>query len=458
MGRFSTSAQLALTFQTALSHNPALGGDTQFPCRTNNRETILFVSDIRQTLLSKRPLRTLAIVGFATVLVCLVAGIAGLLVYGGRTQAKLRDLQVSEVKLTSVRTVASASGRLAASESRLISATSPGRIVQLPVKTGDLLVQGQVVAKLVNPAIVNEETAAVAALSLGVATTERAAVDHQVQIVRSRTALSDAIANAEVAELQAKAEETLAASGVISKLQARKSQLEAETARQRVEDERQSVKLLESLGQQVDAAGRAQVKSLEAALRLAKSQLEGLAIIAPNSGVVEEVLVEIGGELVAGSPVARAYDPTNMVALLDVPERQAARVEESQAVQVQLLGVEVEGEVSNVSPVAKDGAVSIEVKLLDQLPAGARPELRVRADIQMKLSQPVLTVSMPDYVGEAANAKVYVLTGREARLQDVEFGDVQDGQVEVKSGLKSGDVVIVSGIKQMSDIEVLEIQ
>lgn len=416
------------------------------------------MSDIRQTLLSKRPPRTLAIMGFATVLVCFVAGIAGFLVYGGRTQVKLRDLQVSEVKLTSVRTVATASGRLAASESRLISATSPGRVVQLPVKTGDLLVQGQVVAKLANPAIVNEEAAAGAALSLGVASTERAAVDHHVQIVRSRTALSDAIANAEVAELQAKAEETLAASGVISKLQARKSQLEAETARQRVESERQSVKLLESLGEQVEAAGRAQVKSLEAAQRLAKSQLEGLSIIAPNSGVVEEVLVEFGQELVTGSPVARAYDPTNMVVLLDVPERQAARVEKSQTVQVQLLGIKVEGEVSHVSPVAKDGAVSIEVRLLDQLPTGARPELRVRADIQTKLFQPVLSVSMPDYAGEAANAKVYVLAGREARLQHVEFGDAQDGQVEVKSGLKSGDVIIVSGLKEKSDIKVLDVQ
>ena len=390
------------------------------------------------------------------ILVVVIGGWAGSS-WSPKGQIARTDVSVSAVRRASGRRVAIVSGKVIAEVPRLISAAVAGRAEQVSAEVGQHVKKGELLLQLTNPSVLDAQLTASAQLAAGRLDAERAAADIRVLVLSKQGEVSDAKAQAAIAQLQAEAERRLADAGVVSSLQARKSELLAENLRQRVGEAEQALKIITSLLESVRKAGESQIESLLANERLKKFEVEALQLIAPMAGIIQELPVTEGQEVSAGAVLVRMYDPESLSVELQVPERQANAVKKGFAVNLQIAGRNLRGQVSRVFPTVKDGSVvvSVAVQMADM--TDARPELRVEAEIFDPSSAGMLVVQAPPNSIPNSVASVFVISGEVAERREVRFGSVVGGLAEVEAGLLEGETIIVSGLDGIQGYDVLRV-
>jgi membrane fusion protein, multidrug efflux system len=196
------------------------------------------------------------------------------------------------------------------------------------------------------------------------------------------------------------------------------------------------------------AAARAQIKTAEA--RLAKSFLT-----APMTGVVALRGVNVGDRLEnmgSGSPAFRIVDNSLLDLTVSVPSSHLASVRVGQTVDFStdsLPGRAFAGKVMFINPeidaASRSAKVIAEVRNTDgQLKGGAFAKGRIVVGTRKGVLQ-VPREALVNWNPEARTAEVYVVRGEAADRREVKTGAMNDGSVEVTSGLQANDQVITRG-------------
>ena len=195
-----------------------------------------------------------------------------------------------------------------------------------------------------------------------------------------------------------------------------------------------------------NAAQQSRVDNLEAVYDLRKRQVDALKVKAGMEGVLQEVPVSVGQRVTAGTTLARVARPDQLKAQLRIPETQAKDVRVGQQASIDTRNGVVAGNVSRVAPSVQDGTVLVDVALLPPLPQGARTDLSVDGTIEIERLQNVLYVGRPAYGQADAKVEMFKLIdgGKEAVRVPVKLGRSSVNTIEILSGLKPGDQVILS--------------
>jgi HlyD family secretion protein len=99
-----------------------------------------------------------------------------------------------------------------------------------------------------------------------------------------------------------------------------------------------------------------------------------------------------------------------------------------------------------IDPAAQNGTVGVDVQLLGALPAGARPDLSVDGTIEIERLTNVLYVGRPAYGQPESTVGLFVKEpgSNTAVRRNVKLGQSSTTYMQIISGLKEGDVVILS--------------
>jgi HlyD family secretion protein len=102
--------------------------------------------------------------------------------------------------------------------------------------------------------------------------------------------------------------------------------------------------------------------------------------------------------------------------------------------------------VSRISPSVIEGTVEVDVEFSEALPKDARPELTVDGEIMVAALNNTLFVERPAYSQNFRKMRVFKLSedGNFADKVPVEFGRGSASKIEIVSGLKNNDRIIVS--------------
>lgn len=205
----------------------------------------------------------------------------------------------------------------------------------------------------------------------------------------------------------------------------------------------------------------ADLRAAEAAVAAAKAEQERGQIRAPISGMVSQMPMTAGGAVEPGTSVAQivALDP--MLAVVEVAERQLAGLKVGDSAAVKLVTGEVaEGAIRFISPTASEGTRTyrLEVEIDNRSGAirdgvTAEVELRLAAADAVRIPRSALTFS--------AEGKLSIRTvGADGAVASVPVRIVEDGRDEIwLSGPRSGDQVIVQGqdfVKDGQRVEAVE--
>jgi HlyD family secretion protein len=194
------------------------------------------------------------------------------------------------------------------------------------------------------------------------------------------------------------------------------------------------------------AVQQAAVEQFRALYELKKSQVEALRVRAGVNGVLQQVPVEVGQRVAVGTNLARVVQPEKLKAELKIPETQAKDVAMGQKAEVDTRNGIIQGRVSRIDPAAKDGTVTVDVKLEGALPQGARPDLSVDGTIEIERLTDVLYVGRPTFGQPNSQVTLFKLDadGKGATRSQVKLGRSSVNTIEILEGLRVGDQVVLS--------------
>lgn len=359
-------------------------------------------------------------------------------------------------EITIVETV-SATGKIQPEIEVKVSSQVSGEIIELPVKEGQIVKKGQLLAKI-NPDL----------YSSGV---ERSVSNYS----GTKASLSQAEASFKEAQSNYQRSKTLFEKGIISKSDWDKATATFEAAKASRE------------------SAYFNVKSASASVKEAKDNLGRTLIYAPADGTISVLNVELGEKILgtqqmAGTEILRVANLNNMEVEVDVNENDIVKVTIGDTAKIQVdayLKKEFKGIVTSISNSASatttaDQVTNFKVKvrilkesyqdLLQGKPASYspfRPGMTATVDIITTRKEKVIGIPLSAVVMKADTSAVnkndlgkeddekqkpksdkkfecvFVKNGTKAKIKIVKTGIQDDTNIEIVSGLQKGEEVIV---------------
>jgi membrane fusion protein (multidrug efflux system) len=193
---------------------------------------------------------------------------------------------------------------------------------------------------------------------------------------------------------------------------------------------------------------RFDLESAKASLNLAKLELSYTNVTAPISGVVAQRMVKQGNLVGLNSPVYRVVNTQYLEAVMNVPEREMARIKTGMPVAMMvdaIPGQPFSGRVDRVSPVMDSGSGTFRVTLAFDSQQVLRAGMFGRFEIMYDRRENVLTIPRTALLDDESEPAVFVVRAEKSIRVPVKLGFTNGEIAEVVSGLKAGDKVITAG-------------
>ncbi len=343
---------------------------------------------------------------------------------------------------------------------RFISAQVEGRIERIPNLPGVTVSPDTVLVDMSNPETQQNAAEAFAQLKAAQADADNLRAQLATQLLNQQSVVTTALSDSAQADLQAEANKKLSVDGLIPEITLKLSVLKAEMLHKSVAIEQDKYKKAEASAEAQNAAQKSRVDNLEAVYDLRKHQVDSLTVRAGLAGVLQEVPVQMGQRVTAGTTLARVARPDQLKAQLRIPETQAKDVRVGQKAAVDTRNGIADGIVSRVAPSVQDGTVLVDVALQAPLPQGARTDLSVDGTIEIERLENVLYVGRPAYGQAQSKVEMFRLTpdGKQAARVPVMLGRSSVNTIEIVSGLKPGDQVILSDTSAQDGFPVIALK
>jgi HlyD family secretion protein len=152
-----------------------------------------------------------------------------------------------------------------------------------------------------------------------------------------------------------------------------------------------------------------------------------------------------------GTLIAKVAQPWKLKAELKIAETQAKDIILGQSAEIDTRNGIIKGEVSRIDPAVVNGTVTVDVRLIGELPQGARPDLSVDGTVELERLAEVLYVGRPVFGQAHSTIGLFKLDpdGRGAERVQVRLGRSSVNTIEIVQGLKVGDQVILSDMSDM---------
>ena len=337
-------------------------------------------------------------------------------------------------------------GTLTPEDIRWIPATTQGRVEKIILRPGTQVKSGDVILELTNPQL--EQQLQDAQLKLGAAEAGLANIKVQLNndLLQQRATSATVEADYNKAKMQAQMNEALAKDQLVSDLVLKQSQGDAQSLeiRNQISKDQLASKAA-SMKAQMDVQ-QSLVDQARAFLRLTQQQRDELKVRAGLDGMLQLVPVEVGQQVAPGTNLARVANPSRLKAEIKIAETQTKDIQIGQKAEVDTrIGI-VQGRVARIDPSVQNGTRTVDVALTGELPRGAVPDLSVDGTIELERLNDVLFMGRPAFGQDQSVVGLFKISadGVNAERVQVKLGRSSVNTIEVLSGLKVGDQVILS--------------
>jgi RND family efflux transporter MFP subunit len=200
---------------------------------------------------------------------------------------------------------------------------------------------------------------------------------------------------------------------------------------------------------------RIALKKAEADLITARKALRDTKIKAPISGIINKRLVENGQFIAGGMPICEIVNTSKLKIWVKIPEKDIFKLAKGQAVNVtipSLPGKTFNGKINSIGEKA-DHAMKFDAEVVMDNHKG---EQRLKAGLFSEVLIPVeatetILIEKTAITGSMKNPSVFVVESDKAVKKEIITNESDEKFVEVVSGLKEEDRVVVSGQLNLND-------
>src|SRR5688572_30459784 len=346
-----------------------------------------------------------------------------------------------------VRDVA-ATGMVVAAVSPTLFAEAPGVIIY-KARAGDIVKPGDVLGTVESAALTNEYEQERATLASVEADLNRKTIEVRRQILKSAQDSDLAKVQITAAEREFKRAEEAWAIHVIPERDFKRAQDDLETAKLNYAHAVQTGGL-EKDSLQLELRAQRSTRDAQA-LRVARlrQRVDALTLRSPVAGVVATLTQAERAQVAENAPLVTVVDLSALEIEFQVAESYANEIRPGMNADVTLDGRKLLGTVAGISPDVRNSQVTGRVRFAEQ-PRGLRQNQRASVRIVLDERNDVLKVARSPF-NDSETRFVYVVHEDEAIRTPVEFGAAAIGEIEVRNGLKAGDVVVLSDMRDYKD-------
>ena len=337
-------------------------------------------------------------------------------------------------------------GTLVPEDIRWIPATTQGRVEKIILRPGTQVKADSVILELTNPTLEQQLQDAELKLAASVAGLENLKVQLNNDLLQTKGNSAKIEGDYNKAKMQLQMNEALARDQLVANLVLEQSRTDAEALKVSNEIAKEQLAgKAESTRAQL-AVQQSLVAQARAVLQLTRQQRDELKVRAGLEGTLQLVPVEVGQQVAPGTNLARVSNPSRLKAEIKIAETQTKDIQIGQKASIDTRVGIVEGRVARIDPSVQNGTRTVDVTLTGDLPKGAVPDLSVDGTIELERLVDVLYMGRPAFGQEQSVVGLFKIgaDGVNAERTQVKLGRSSVNTMEVLSGLKVGDQVILS--------------
>ena len=385
-------------------------------------------------------------------LLALVAWVASGWLGGGRSYDASR-LRIATVTRGDLVRDLSADGRVIAANSPTLYAVAAGTVT-LQVVAGDKVAKGQALAVIDSPELRSKLVQEESSLASMEAEASRALLDAQIMRANARKALDQATIERTAAMRDLERYQRAYDGGAVPQNDLARAQDEMKKAEIGLAAAGKDFEL-QSRGAGLDARNKQLLAERQrAVVAEQRRQVDALTLRAPFDGQVGQIQVPQGTSVLTNGPVLSVVDLGQFEIEIRVPESFARDLAIGMPAQVTSNGAKFAAEIAAVSPEVVNGEVNARVRFANgRQPPGLRQNQRLSVRIVMDTRNDVLMVERGPFLEQDGGRVAYLVDGDNAVRHPIQAGASSLDAVEIVSGLKAGDRIVVSGTDQFDNAD-----
>jgi membrane fusion protein, multidrug efflux system len=374
------------------------------------------------------------------------------------------------VEARSVPSFIQVTGSLTANESSNVAPQTSGQVAATPVSVGAFVRQGEVIARLNDrdarlrlqqaQATARQAQAAVrqAEVRLGLGPNSRFDASVIPEVRAAAASYEAALAQQRLAEANARRYAELVETGDVARSVYDQYRTQAETARAQAANARQQMETAINQARQNNQGiqtAQAALEGAQAQVAIAQKAVADTVVRSPYAGYVSDRPIARGEYVTTASVIATVLLTNPLKLQMQVPELNAPRIQLGMGVSLSVDAYpdrKFGGRITAINPAIDPASRAVTVEATVDNPDNA---LRSGMFVTARITLPGAGQSV--YVPQAAvvsdqntnSYRVFVIKGTTAQLRVVQIGDVENGMVQILSGVQPDEEVATNNLEQL---------
>ena len=375
-----------------------------------------------------------------------------------QTSLNRKDLTISTVDQGVIEVSVSASGKVIPAFEEIINSPINTRIVEIYKKGGDSVDVGTPILKLDLQSAETEYKKKLDEQQMKQLELEKLRVTGHSKLSEMEMNLKVSRMELDRKAVELRNERYLDSLGAGTTDKVRQVELDYNVSQLKLKEDEQKY-----INEQALAEADLKVKELELnifrkSLAETKRTLDDAQVRSPRKAILTYVNNEIGAQVSEGTKIAIVSDLSHFKIEGEIADTYGDRIAAGSKAVVKIGSDKLEGTVSDVTPLSKNGVISFTVQLEEDNHRRLRSGLKTDVYVMNAVKDDVMRIASASYYVGKGEYDLFVVNGDQLLKRKVQLGDSNYEYVEVISGLQPGDQVVVSDMASYKDKNKLKIK
>ena len=400
----------------------------------------------KEVLRKERRVRLIKIGTGVAVAAVVIGGLIGLM----RTSLQRKDLTLSTVDRGVIEVSVSASGKVVPAFEEIINSPIDSRIVEIYKKGGDSVDVGTSILRLDLQSAETDYKKQLDEEQMKQLQLEQLKVQSRSKLSEMEMQLKVSRMELDRKEVELRNERYLDSLGAGTTDKVRQVELDYNVSLLKLREDEQKYANEKALAEADYKVKELELNIFRKSLAETKRTLEDARIRSPRKAILTYVNNEVGARVTKGSRVAVVSDLSRFKIEGEIADTYGDRIAVGAKAVVKIGNDKLEGTVSDVTPLSRNGVISFTVQLVEDNHKRLRSGLKTDVYVINAIRDDVLRVANGSFYMGRGEYELFVVEGDQLVKRKVRLGDSNFEYIEVVDGLREGEEVVVS---DMSDFK-----
>ena len=400
----------------------------------------------KEVLRKERRVRLFKIGTGVAVAAVVIGGLIGFM----QTSLQRKDLTLSTVDRGVIEVSVSASGKVVPAFEEIINSPIDSRIVEIYKKGGDSVDVGTSILRLDLQSAETDYKKQLDEEQMKQLQLEQLKVQSRSKLSEMEMQLKVSRMELDRKEVELRNERYLDSLGAGTTDKVRQVELDYNVSLLKLREDEQKYANEKALAEADYKVKELELNIFRKSLAETKRTLEDARIRSPRKAILTYVNNEVGARVTRGSRVAVVSDLSRFKIEGEIADTYGDRIAVGAKAVVKIGNDKLEGTVSDVTPLSRNGVISFTVQLVEDNHKRLRSGLKTDVYVINAIRDDVLRVANGSFYMGRGEYELFVVEGDRLVKRKVRLGDSNFEYIEVVDGLREGEEVVVS---DMSDFK-----